>query len=158
MKNPQNWNLDTAMAWAIALTDLNMTEREFAIACQKSLSQEWFPTAPYDFLMLARAETVKQYPEIRAAYVEAAQKRYPHAVVYETAQRVGTWELSTMPETETWAMWEHIYPKVCQEHASGTEFTLPVAKCIEHVPPTPATAEQADEYLAKIKKMLGGVK
>ena len=81
-----------------------------------------------------------------------------HEVIYETAQRIGTWELSTKSEKETWAMWKDIYPKVCQEHASGIDFTLPVEKRLEQVQPKPATAEQADEYLDRIKKMLGGAK
>ena len=152
------WDLLTAQIWAVALADMNMTQDEYYVSYRKSLSLEWLPTTPYDFLMLAREEIIKQYPESRVAYMEAVHRRYPHEVIYETTQRIGTWELSTKSEKETWAMWKEIYPKVCQEHASGIDFTLPVEKRLEQVQPKPATAEQADEYLDKIKKMLGGVK
>ena len=152
------WDLLTAQIWAVALADMNMTQDEYYVSYRKSLSLEWLPTTPYDFLMLAREEIIKQYPESRVAYMEAVHRRYPHEVIYETAQRIGTWELSTKSEKETWAMWKEIYPKVCQEHASGIDFTLPVEKRLEQVQPKPATAEQADEYLDRIKKMLGGAK
>lgn len=152
------WDLLTAQIWAVALADMNMTQDEYYVSYRKSLSLEWLPTTPYDFLMLAREEIIKQYPESRVAYMEAVHRRYPHEVIYETAQRIGTWELSTKSEKETWAMWKDIYPKVCQEHASGIDFTLPVEKRLEQVQPKPASADKVDEYLASIKKTLGGAK
>lgn len=156
MKRPEDWNLLTAQAWSVALTDLKMTQKEFALACQKSLSQEWFPTAPFDFLALARKPIEQNYPDMRQAYLNSANQNYPHAVVYETAKRVGFWELKSQPENQTWKAWQEIYPKVCQEHASGADFTLPMTQQVTYQPSV-VESEKADDYLEQAMKILGGV-
>lgn len=135
------------------------TEHKLYFLFHPEAFDEWFENEAMPESDIRECKKVAlPMPESRVAYMEAVHRRYPHEVIYETAQRIGTWELSTKSEKETWAMWKEIYPKVCQEHASGIDFTLPVEKRLEQVQPKPATAEQADEYLDRIKKMLGGAK
>ena len=83
--------------------------------------------------MLALADASEQdYPNSRHAYLDAAQQKYVHAVVYETARRVGFSDMRDKAETITYPSWQQIYLKVCQEHSNGATFTLPQSRQIAH--------------------------
>lgn len=149
----EDWMPDTAEIWAIALTDLRITGKELAVAQRKSMSLEWPPTAPADFLALGRTETVSNYPDMKQAYLAAANGDYKHEVALETAKRVGEWELKTQPESVSYKSWQQHYPIVCEEHSSGAEFATPVSHQVEyeHTPVQQGTAASAniDAFLAK---------
>ena len=106
----EDWMPDTAEIWAIALTDLRITGKELAVAQRKSMSLEWPPTAPADFLALGRTETASNYPDMKQAYLAAANGDYKHEVALETAKRVGSWELNTQPESVSYKSWQKHYP------------------------------------------------
>lgn len=136
----EDWMLDTVEIWAIALTDLQITKGELMLAQRKSMALEWPPTAPSDFLKLARQEVSQNYPDMRAAYLSAANGNYSaHAVIYETAKRVGFWDLKSKAESVTYKSWQQHYPKVCSEHASGAQFALPKERQLSysHTPVQP---------------------
>ncbi|WP_227430439.1 hypothetical protein [Psychrobacter sp. I-STPA6b] len=130
------------------------------MAKRKSLGLEWCPTAPADFLKLGRSEQAKNYPDMRQAYIDAVNQKYPEAVVFETAKRVGFWEIRTQSEAVTWKRWQEIYPQVCAEHASGAEFALPKEKQLEysHTPlqPNSPMAAKVEEFLAQFKRKGAG--
>ena len=99
---------DTVSIWFVALNDLEVTEAEFAQAKRKSLSLEWPPTAPFDFLKLSR-QGVKssEYPDTRKAYEHAVdysgrlfddRTNWLHVVIHETAYRIGFTKLAINPE------------------------------------------------------------
>ncbi len=149
--------LDTVEVWAIALTDLRITGKELAVAQRKSMSLEWPPTAPADFLALGRTETASEYPDMRAEYLAAAQGQYKYEVTLETAKRVGTWELKTQPESISYKSWQKHYPKVCEEHSQGADFSVPVSHQVQysHTPVQVGseTDKRITEQLAELRRM-----
>lgn len=147
------WGLDTVKIWTLALTEMNITPDEFATAHKKSLSLDWQPTTPADFIKLARQD-ISNYPDMRQAYLSATEKKYPHVVVYETAKRVGFWEIKTQLENVTWKSWQEIYPKVCDEHKNGADFTLPESQQVTYER-TVADSKTADDYLAQMFAVVG---
>lgn len=152
--------LDTVEVWAIALTDLKITRNELFTAQRKSMSLEWPPTAPADFLALSRIDAMSEYPGVNEAYKCAANRKYKkHEVIYETARRVGFWELKTKPEHISYKAWVKEYPIVCSEHRLGASFTLPdthriAQKPHEAVKQGTDTSRRIDEQLAAILKPL----
>lgn len=117
----EDWDITTAKIWVLALNQMGVTQNQFEQAKRKSVTLQWPPTAPADFVALASNE----YTDCRQAYLEATNGKYVNAVTYETAKRVGFWDIKTKSESQTYPRWQQIYPKVCQEHAQGATFTLP---------------------------------
>lgn len=148
---------DTAEIWAIALTDLRITGKELAVAQRKSMSLEWPPTAPADFLALGRTETASNYPDMKQAYLAAANGDYKHEVALETAKRVGSWELKTQPESVSYKSWQKHYPEVCEEHSNGADFKVPETHRVEHSHAPVQAGSEADkrisEKLAELRRM-----
>lgn len=159
--------LDTVEVWAIALTDLKITRTELFTAQRKSMSLEWPPTAPADFLALGRTET-KGYPDTRKAYEHGVdysgrlfddRDNWKHVVIYETARRIGFTKLATSSELYTWSLWRDVYSKVCDEHKAGADFKLPIDKskqlAYEHTPVQPGseTDKQITAKLAELRRM-----
>lgn len=148
---------DTAEIWAIALTDLRITGKELAVAQRKSMSLEWPPTAPADFLALGRTGTASNYPDSRQAYLQAANGDYKHEVALETAKRVGSWELKTQPESVSYKSWQKHYVEVCEEHSQGADFKVPETHRVEHSHAPVQAGSEADkrisEKLAELRRM-----
>lgn len=153
----EDWMLDTAEIWAIALTDLRITGKELAVAQRKSMSLEWPPTAPADFLALGRTETASNYPDMKQAYLAAANGDYKHEVALETAKRVGSWELKTQPESVSYKSWQKHYLEVCEEHSNGADFKVPETHRVEHSHAPVQAGSEADkrisEKLAELRRM-----
>lgn len=162
----EDWLADTVSIWFVALNDLEVTEAEFAQAKRKSLSLEWPPTAPFDFLKLSR-QGVKssEYPDTRKAYEHAVdysgrlfddRTNWLHVVIHETAYRIGFTKLAINPERLTWGLWRDVYAKVCSEHKAGAEFNLPLDKSkhleLKHEPVT--AGSEAD---IRIRKQLSEI-
>lgn len=148
---------DTAEIWAIALTDLRITGKELAVAQRKSMSLEWPPTAPADFLALGRTEAASNYPDMKQAYLAAANGDYKHEVALETAKRVGSWELKTQPESVSYKSWQKHYVEVCEEHSNGASFKVPETHRVEHSHAPVQAGSEADkrisEKLAELRRM-----
>lgn len=153
----EDWMPDTAEIWAIALTDLRITGKELAVAQRKSMSLEWPPTAPADFLALGRTETASNYPDMKQAYLAAANGDYKHEVALETAKRVGSWELKTQPESVSYKSWQKHYVEVCEEHSQGADFKVPETHRVEHSHAPVQAGSEADkrisEKLAELRRM-----
>lgn len=122
---PSEWETDTVLIWANYLTAKNITKHEFGLAKSLSIDLDFAPNNAKEFLALARNPIEQNYPEMRQAYLEAANGKYVNAVTYETAKRIGFWDIKTKSESQTYPRWQQTYPKVCQEHAQGATFTLP---------------------------------
>ena len=153
----EDWMPDTAEIWAIALTDLRITGKELAVAQRKSMSLEWPPTAPADFLALGRTETASNYPDMKQAYLAAANGDYKHEVALETAKRVGSWELKTQPESVSYKSWQKHYVEVCEEHSQGASFKVPETHRVEHSHAPVQAGSEADkrisEKLAELRRI-----
>lgn len=153
----EDWSIETIELWAIALTDLRITKSEFETARRKSLSLEWMPTAPADFLKLGRTDTSSNYPDMKQAYLAAANGDYKHEVALETAKRVGSWELKTQPESVSYKSWQKHYVEVCEEHSQGADFKVPETHRVEHSHAPVQAGSEADkrisEKLAELRRM-----
>ena len=155
----EDGDLDTVTVWHIALNDLGITADEFHSAKRKSLGLQWPPTAPADFLALGRTDTARNYPDMRQEYLAAAQGQYKHEVTFETANRVGTWELKTQPESVSYKAWQKHYPEVCKEHSQGADFKVPESHQVEYshtaLQPDSPMAAKVDDFLNQFKRKHG---
>lgn len=152
--NESNWDFDTVTIWTIALNDLQMTPSEFDTAQRKSLTLKWPPTAPADFLELGRGDPMADYPEVSQAYHDQANFKTNCPIAYETAKRVGFWELRNQSKDKTYPQWKEHYKDVCIEHSSGKEFIKPQMQQIKnktlHEPVDEATAMQMIDNIRTI--------
>lgn len=159
LQDRQQLDLRTAELWSIALQQLKITPNEFKTAMAKSITLEWPPTAPADFLALGRTKTASNYPDMRQEYLAAAQGQYKHEVTLETAKRVGTWELKTQPESVSFKAWQRYYPEVCKEHSEGADFKVPESHQVEYnhtaLQPDSPMAATVDDFLNQFKRKHG---
>lgn len=125
LKERQTLDLRTAELWTLAIRNSGITLSEFKTAAELSLNLKWPPTAAQDFIELVRGDISSNYPDMRKAYMSAAQGSYKHEVTLETAKRVGTWNLKTQPESISYKSWQKHYPEVCKEHSEGADFKVP---------------------------------
>ena len=157
LKDRQSIDLRTAELWSIALQQLKITPKEFKVAMQKSITLEWPPTAPADFLELGRGKIADNYPEVRQAYIDQANRKTECPIAYETARRIGFGFIREQPEAVSYPMWQKIYKEVCIEHSQGREFTKPQVPQIEVKKHTEAADDAiAAEYLRNIRALLAG--
>lgn len=132
LKERQELDLQTARLWSIALALLEVTEIEFEIAFTQSLIQKWPPTAPADFVALARLEASSHFPDSYTAYISAANNSYIHPVCHATAVRVGLWQMRNADEYVSKKLWNEIYPLVCAEYTRDSAKFEQNAIAIEH--------------------------
>lgn len=154
----EDWGIDTVFDWAEILTELQITKAEFGKAERAvKLSGGWPPSHPADFLALGRTETASNYPDMKQAYLAAANGDYKHEVALETAKRVGSWELKTQPESVSYKSWQKHYPEVCEEHSQGADFKVPETHRVEHSHAPVQAGSEADkrisEKLAELRRM-----
>ena len=126
-----DYPIHKAILWARVIMHLQPTGDQWQQARQRSILEEWPPSSAHDLLALADSSK-QEYPNSRHAYLDAAQQKYVHAVVYETARRVGFSDMRSKAETLTYPSWQQIYPKVCQEYSNGETFALPKSRQIAH--------------------------
>lgn len=126
-----DYPIQKAILWARVIMHLQPTSDQWQQARQRSILEEWPPSSAHDLLALADSSK-QEYPNSRHAYLDAAQQKYVHAVVYETARRVGFLDMRNKAEVTTYPSWQKIYPKVCQEYSNGAKFVLPKSRQIIH--------------------------
>lgn len=161
----EDWMPDTAEIWAIALTDLKITGKELALAQRKSMSLEWPPTAPADFLALGRTETASEYPSAQTAFTTACQncgmrgdvkRNWKHEVIYETANRIGWGTLASATE-RYFKTFQGVYDEVVREHKKGTRFDIPQERQLAYertvVKAGSETDKQITAKLAELRRM-----
>ena len=161
----EDWMLDTVEVWAIALTDLQITRKELVTAQRKSMSLEWPPTAPADFLALARTVQASPYPTANDAFMTACtncgmkgdiERDWKHEVVYETANRIG-WGVLASATDYYFKTFQEIYEQVVSEHRSGADFKVPETHRVEHSHAPVQAGSEADkrisEKLAELRRM-----
>lgn len=157
----EDWDLDAVTVWHIALNDLGITAEEFHLAKRKSLGLQWAPTAPADFLALARTEQSSPHPTANDAFTTACQncgmrgdvkRNWKHEVVYETANRIGWGKLASASEG-FFKTFKQVYEQVVSEHKAGKTFVIPQSHQVayEHTPvqaDNPFNAK-LDEFFSK---------
>ena len=156
----EDWDIETIFDWAEILTELQITKTEFDKAERAvKLAGGWPPSHPADFLALGRTETASNYPDMKQAYLAAANGDYKHEVALETAKRVGSWELKTQPESVSYKSWQKHYPEVCEEHSEGKSFKVPESHQVEYshtaLQPDSPMAATVDDFLNQFKRKHG---
>ncbi|WP_169391993.1 MULTISPECIES: hypothetical protein [Psychrobacter] len=150
----KDYPVQKAILWARVVMHLNPTAEEWQVAKARSIFEEWPPSSARDLLALASVRS--DYPDLRDAYKAATQGLYAHDVVFETARRLGFWDLKSKAESITYPIWQSLYPKVCREHASGAEFKTPKSRQLtyEHMPMSADSpmAEKVDTFLNEFKR------
>lgn len=155
----EDWMLDTVEVWAIALTDLQITKKELVTAQRKSMSLEWPPTAPADFLALARTVQASQYPTANDAFDNACsqsgliedkyvKRQWLHDVVQLTAHRIGMGRLKTA-DNKFLSYFKKVYEQVCSEHEAGTLFLVPEERQLAHSHQPVEAGSEADKKISK---------
>lgn len=155
----KNYPVQKAVLWAKVILHIQPTAEQWRLAKENSLFEEWPPSSARDLLALAPVNN-PCYPDMHQAYIDAAVKqKYTHAVVYETARRLGFWDLKSKSETVTYKRWQQLYPKVCYEDANGTNFALPQSRQItyKHIPMADDSpmAAKVDEFLNGFRRKCG---
>lgn len=161
----EDWDLDTVTVWHIALNDLGITADEFHAAKRKSLGLQWPPTAPADFLALGRTEVSSPYPTANDAFTIACQncgmkgdieRDWKHAVVYETANRIGWGKLASATDY-FFKTFKQVYEQVVSEHKAGKTFVIPQSHRLANVHQPVEVGSEADkkisEQLAQLRRV-----
>lgn len=97
-------------------------------------------------------------PTVNEAYRDATHSRWTrHAVVYEAARRVGTFELRTVAEAKSRPAFEREYAEVCAEWMAGARFEAPKAPRLEQRKSSREGNQEAyQQHLAARRQILGG--
>ena len=150
------YNVVKAKEWAIHLLEEGVTKEEFEIGARKALREQEYPVErSYTFIKLCR-DYGDMFLNVREAYIKASNLVYPDEVTYETAKRVGFWELRTQAEVVSYKSWQQHYSKVCSEYVSGDRFALPEEKGLEyHNKPASPDSEVMKQFEELKKRMLG---
>ena len=155
----KNYPVQKAVLWAKVILHIQPTAEQWRLSKENSLFEEWPPSSARDLLALAPVNN-PCYPDMHQAYIDAAvNQKYTHAVVYETARRLGFWDLKSKSETVTYKRWQQLYPKVCYEDANGANFALPQSRQItyKHIPIADDSpmAAKVDEFLNGFRRKCG---
>ena len=154
LKERQTLDLRTAELWTLAIKNSGITLKEFKTAAELSLNLKWPPTAAQDFIELVKGDVSSNYPDMRKAYMSAAQGNYKHEVTLETAKRVGTWELKTQPESISYKSWQKHYVDVCKQHSEGADFKVPETHQVAYShTPVQAGSEADKQITAKLAEL-----
>ena len=157
----EEWGLTNILLWTAVLNEFGVTEQELiegtTKACFARELNGWPPTTATDFINIFRTETASNYPDMKQAYLAAANGDYKHEVALETAKRVGSWELKTQPESVSYKSWQKHYVEVCEEHSQGKDFKVPETHRVEHSHAPVQAGSEADkrisEKLAELRRM-----
>lgn len=82
-----------------------------------------FPPHLPEFATLC--QQVAGYPPADQAYRDAANHHWKHPVVYETARRIGLYEIRRASERDILPAWRSEYAQVCAEAMAGASFEPP---------------------------------
>lgn len=118
------------------------------------LSGQKYPPHLPEFLGIC--QSAAGFPDPAQAYRDAAHKKWSHPTVYETANRIGHFELRTGSEREMLPKWENVYKQVCCEAMAGKNFARPDFVKIDTPKIVPARPDFVENKLSEINKILGG--
>ena len=138
--------------WAAALGFVEPSAIRSALGKCAVAGGEWPPSLP-QFISMCKTEM--GIPDSRTAYNFACGMKWAHPVIYETARRVGVFELRNKPERDTWPRWSSTFEKVCTEYMSGARFTPPAVHAItRNKQEKSSISETARQAMATIREIL----
>jgi len=138
------------------LTDLDITPTEFQLAKRKAGLQKWMISHPVDFLELGRPDPISNYPDVRTAYIDAANHRWDKdGILYEAARLVGLSAMREQEERYTYPLFQKHYKAVITAHSQGASYKVMQVPQIEVKKESVACdSKTADEWLANIRALL----
>lgn len=161
----EDWGLETIEKWARILTKLQITKPEFEKAeAAAELLGGWPITHPVDFLALARTKQ-SPYPTANDAFTTACQncgmkgdveRDWKHAVVYETANRIGWGKLASATDY-FFKTFQQVYEQVVSEYKAGKTFVIPQSHQVAYAHTPVQAGSEADkrisEKLAELRRV-----
>lgn len=145
-----------AREWAVELLESGINAEQYQNGRYQAVKNQKYPIErAYEFIQLCKQTALDDYPEIRDAYTRAANLKYKkHEVIYETAKRVGFWNLKTQPESVSYKSWQKHYPEVCKEHSEGADFKVPETHQVAYShTPVQAGSETDKQITAKLAEL-----
>lgn len=148
--------------WAIALQVMNATDDEILMATAKSITKEWPPSSPYDFIALVRGRDANAPPNHHEAYIQAANGNYLHPAAYAAAKRFGFDAIRVESAFTGAKKFKAIYDDACAEYAANpaqydAQLSQIQQKTKSDTPALPMTKEQlqrqSDIATAALAKM-----
>lgn len=162
-----DWSFDMVLVWAQYLTMKAITQTEFNKASELSFDEDWVPSNAKEFLALARAPKASEYPSAHAAFDNACnqcgliedkyvKRQWLHAVVLETANRIGWGKLKNANEYFL-KTFTSVYEQVISEHQNGSTFVIPKSHQVEYERTVVKPGSEADrkitEQLAELRRV-----
>lgn len=159
-----DWGRNKILEWADYFTAKNATLDEL---CQAYfLAKDNYPTFPpneAEFLNQVRKFAVMDSNQALAIATDCASRSqyetvtddWQHGYIYETACRVGLFELANSPSYIIDDKWAKAYKAVADEMACGAVFNIPKTAQITYKATDPL---QGDEALAMLQKIKRGLK
>ncbi|AAZ18846.1 hypothetical protein Psyc_0993 [Psychrobacter arcticus 273-4] len=160
-----DWSFDMVLVWARYLTKKRITGKEFDMASELSFDQDWMPSNAKEFLALVRTQKANEYPSAQAAFDNACcqcgliedqyvKRQWLHAVVLETANRIGMGKLKNADNYFIKAF-TSVYEQVISEHQNGSTFVIPKSHQVayEHTP-----VQLGSEADKRINEQLAGLR
>lgn len=162
-----DWSFDMVLVWANYLTKKQITAKEFKLASERSFDQQWMPSNGQEFLALARIDG-EVYPTATEAFDNACsqcgliedryvKREWLHAVVLETANRIGWGKLKTA-DSRFVGYFSKVYEQVVAEHQAGATFVIPQSHQVEYEhTPVQAGSEvdkKISEQLSSMRRVL----
>ena len=111
-------------------------------------SGKTFPPHLPEFIAICK--TAAGIPDAETALEHAANRRWTHPCVYETASRIGHFEIRNSSQKSLLPRWTRVYDQVSGEYLFGSRFQPPVRQSIQSTRPAPASREFVLETLDKI--------
>ena len=100
-------------------------------------------------------------PDVRSAYMEAANKPSPknvqewsHPIVYHAGKSVGWYAMAHVAEHISYPAFEDIYRDLIKRCLGGEEFTVDKPAMIEEKPSRKPTAEAIEKELQELRDLL----
>ena len=162
-----DWSFDMVLVWARYLTMKAITQPEFNRASELSFDEDWVPSNAKEFLALARAQKASEYPSAQAAFDNACnqcgliedkyvKRQWLHAVVLETANRIGWGKLKNANEYFL-KTFTGVYEQVISEHQNGSTFVIPKSHQVEYertvVKPGSEVDRKINKQLAELRRV-----
>lgn len=160
-----DWSFDMVLVWARYLTKKAITQPEFNRASELSFDEDWVPSNAKEFLALARTQQANEYPSAQAAFDNACcqcgliedkyvKRQWLHAVVLETANRIGWGKLKNANEYFI-KTFTGVYEQVITEHQNGSTFVIPRSHQVEYKRTVVKPGSEADK---RITEQLAGLR
>lgn len=166
---PEEWGVINVVLWAAVLNEFDITEAELIAgttkACFARELNGWPPTTATDFINVIRGEEASPYPTANDAFMTACQncgmkgdieRDWKHAVVYETASRIGWGKLASATEY-FFKTFQQVYEQVVAEHKAGKTFVIPQSHQVayEHTPVQAGSEadKRISEQLAQLRRV-----